>query len=164
MDRTCISLALSRYGLAHDELRFTEMLAGRFWVFPLTHLSWRNRLQIPSAPSHTSSTSFSHSTAIMCATCNEAVANGNTNGSSTNDTNGTNGTNGSSHDGFTSIKSSHNPVPHHKSSPYAPVGDFLSNVSRFKIIGTSPVTLPSAIGDAHRRNLRFVFELATERG
>jgi homocitrate synthase len=92
----------------------------------------------------------------MCATCNEAVANGSTNGSSTNETNGTNG---SSHDGFTSIKSSHNPVPHHKSSPYAPVGDFLSNVSRFKIIGTSPVTLPSAIGDAHRRNLRFVFQL-----
>ncbi|KAF2188219.1 homocitrate synthase [Zopfia rhizophila CBS 207.26] len=46
-----------------------------------------------------------------------------------------NGTNGTSrnHDDFTAIQSSHNPHPHHK-SPYQPVGDFLSNVSRFKII------------------------------
>lgn len=55
-----------------------------------------------------------------------------TNGAS-NGANGTNG-NGANHDGFTSVQSSHNPHPSHK-SPYQPVGDFLSNVSRFKIIG-----------------------------
>jgi len=52
--------------------------------------------------------------------------------------NGVNGANGAnaSIEGFTSVRSSHNPHPSHK-SPYQPVGDFLSNVSRFKIIGTS---------------------------
>jgi homocitrate synthase len=94
----------------------------------------------------------------MCATCNEAVANGNANGSSTNGTNGTNGTN--DHDGFTPIKPAQQSIPAHK-SPYAPVGDFLSNVSRFKIIGTSP-TSPRARSE--KRNLRFVFELAGRRG
>lgn len=74
-----------------------------------------------------------HSIAIMCASCNGETANGHTNGTATN---GTNGTNGSSHEGFTSVRSAHNPHPTNK-SPYAPVGDFLSNVSRFKIIGTS---------------------------
>jgi homocitrate synthase len=69
----------------------------------------------------------------MCATCNAAESNGHTNG---NAANGTNGTNGDSHAGYTPVRSSSNPHPH-KSSPYAPVGDFLSNVSRFKIIGTS---------------------------
>lgn len=50
-------------------------------------------------------------------------------------TNGANGAqaNGSSHPGFSAIQSSHNPHPNHR-SPYQPVGDFLSNVSRFKII------------------------------
>jgi len=48
--------------------------------------------------------------------------------------NGVNGTNGN-HDGYTGVKTSQNPHPTHK-SPYQPVGDFLSNVSRFKIIGT----------------------------
>lgn len=55
-------------------------------------------------------------------------------------TNGVNGTNGhangtNGHDGadMTPVISEHNPHAHHK-SPYAPVGDFLSNVSRFKII------------------------------
>ncbi|OCL02389.1 homocitrate synthase [Glonium stellatum] len=68
----------------------------------------------------------------MCPPVEEAPANG-TN-SHTNDVNGYNGqTNGNSHEGFTSIHSSHNPHPHHR-SPYQPVGDFLSNVSRFKII------------------------------
>ncbi|KAF2129571.1 homocitrate synthase [Dothidotthia symphoricarpi CBS 119687] len=71
----------------------------------------------------------------MCATCESATApangtngtNGNANGSSsTNDSNG-------DRNGYTGIKSSHNPRLSHK-SPYAPVGDFLSNVSRFKII------------------------------
>ncbi|KAF1919650.1 homocitrate synthase-like protein [Ampelomyces quisqualis] len=54
----------------------------------------------------------------MCPSCN----NGDTNGVSSERT-----------DGYTGITSSHNPHPSHK-SPYAPVGDFLSNVSRFKII------------------------------
>ena len=71
----------------------------------------------------------------MCASCNATDTNGHSNGTATN------GTNGASHEGFTSIKSAHNPHPSHKSSPYAPVGDFLSNVSRFKIIGTSPMLL-----------------------
>jgi homocitrate synthase len=46
-----------------------------------------------------------------------------------------NGANGADrdHPGYSAIKSQHNPHPHHK-SPYQPVGDFLSNVSRFKII------------------------------
>ncbi|KAF2241015.1 homocitrate synthase [Trematosphaeria pertusa] len=49
-------------------------------------------------------------------------------------TNGhTNGTVNGSHPGFSGISTPHNPHPH-KSSPYHPVGDFLSNVSRFKII------------------------------
>ncbi|KAI9740436.1 MAG: Saccharopine dehydrogenase [Cirrosporium novae-zelandiae] len=37
------------------------------------------------------------------------------------------------HDGFTGIETRQNPHPH-STNPYAPVGDFLSNVSRFKII------------------------------
>ena len=37
------------------------------------------------------------------------------------------------HEGFTSITTKQNPHPHMK-NPYQPVGDFLSNVSRFKII------------------------------
>lgn len=55
--------------------------------------------------------------------------NGNTNGDSSH----ANGENGASHAGYTSIKSAHNPHPHQK-GPYQPVGDFLSNISRFKII------------------------------
>ena len=35
--------------------------------------------------------------------------------------------------GFTAIQSPYNPHPTHR-NPYQPVGDFLSNVSRFKII------------------------------
>lgn len=50
--------------------------------------------------------------------------------------NGTNGHangNGSSKEGMTGIQSAH--VPHaHNKSPYKSTGDFLSNVSRFKII------------------------------
>ncbi|KAH0551637.1 Saccharopine dehydrogenase [Trichoglossum hirsutum] len=38
-----------------------------------------------------------------------------------------------SHEGFTSVESRENPHPRRK-NPYQPVGDFLSNVSRFKII------------------------------
>ncbi|KAI9869408.1 MAG: Saccharopine dehydrogenase [Trichoglossum hirsutum] len=58
------------------------------------------------------------------------------------ETNGTNGhTNGVagvsngtiSHEGFTSVESRENPHPRRR-NPYQPVGDFLSNVSRFKII------------------------------
>ncbi|KAI9770735.1 MAG: Saccharopine dehydrogenase [Geoglossum simile] len=49
--------------------------------------------------------------------------------------NGTNGAaNGTNrHEGFTSVESRENPHPHRR-HPYQPVGDFLSNVSRFKII------------------------------
>ena len=59
--------------------------------------------------------------------------------SSENAANGTNGTNSatahpqSGPPGYSAIQSTHNPHPHHR-SPYQPVGDFLSNVSRFKII------------------------------
>ena len=52
--------------------------------------------------------------------------------------NGVNGVNGhangaNGNDEYTAIETKHNPHPHH-ASPYQPVGDFLSNVSRFKII------------------------------
>ncbi|KAM0283404.1 hypothetical protein ACHAQH_002527 [Verticillium albo-atrum] len=60
----------------------------------------------------------------MCPTPDQApAANGHANGA-----NGANGSDGS-HPGFTAIATK----PTH-SSPYQPVGDFLSNVSRFKII------------------------------
>ncbi|KAF2755421.1 homocitrate synthase [Pseudovirgaria hyperparasitica] len=62
----------------------------------------------------------------MCPPVEDTPTNG-TNGHA----NGINGTNGS-HDGFTPIKTRENPHPH--ASPYRPVGDFLSNISRFKII------------------------------
>lgn len=47
-----------------------------------------------------------------------------------------NGTNGAprSKEGFTGVQTKQNPHPSHR-SPYQPVGDFLSNVGRFKIIG-----------------------------
>jgi len=64
----------------------------------------------------------------MCPSCNGDDTNGQTNGSATN------GTNGNSHEGFTPVRSEKAPQSTHKSSPYAPVGDFLSNVGRFKII------------------------------
>ncbi|KAF1811210.1 homocitrate synthase [Eremomyces bilateralis CBS 781.70] len=65
----------------------------------------------------------------MCPTA-DPPANGNSNGQ----TNGANGkANGADHKGYTAIETSQNPHPTHK-NPYAPVGDFLSNVSRFKII------------------------------
>ena len=76
----------------------------------------------------------------MCPPVEDTPTNGTTNGHSTNGANG--------HDGFTGVQSSHNPHPSHK-SPYQPVGDFLSNVSRFKIIGTSASILTSAIRVAH---------------
>ena len=78
----------------------------------------------------------------MCPPVEEAPANG---------TNGANGT--SSHEGFTGVRSTHNPHPSHK-SPYQPVGDFLSNVSRFKIIG-----MPSCSPLRYRRH-----ELRTKHG
>ncbi|MCJ1400250.1 Saccharopine dehydrogenase [Xylographa trunciseda] len=70
----------------------------------------------------------------MCPVDDE-VPNG-TNGHTNGHTNGT--TNGAangneSHPGFTAITSNQNPHPIRK-NPYQPVGDFLSNVSRFKII------------------------------
>ncbi|KAF2009984.1 homocitrate synthase [Aaosphaeria arxii CBS 175.79] len=63
----------------------------------------------------------------MCPPVEDTPVNG-TNGQA----NGSNGTNGD-HPGFRAIQSSHNPHSNHK-SPYQPVGDFLSNVSNFKII------------------------------
>jgi homocitrate synthase len=77
----------------------------------------------------------------MCPTCEPEQSNG------ANGTNGANGANG--HEGFTSVQSHHNPHPSHK-SPYQPVGDFLSNVSRFKIIGTS-LPISPADSDASER-------------
>ena len=38
------------------------------------------------------------------------------------------------HDGYTGIHSRQNPHPHQPRGPYQPVGDFLSNISRFQII------------------------------
>ncbi|RDL40367.1 putative Homocitrate synthase, mitochondrial [Venustampulla echinocandica] len=71
----------------------------------------------------------------MCPSCEpEPVANGATNGHANGQTNG-NGTSsatGSDHPGFTAIETKSN--PHHRSNPYQPVGDFLSNVNNFKII------------------------------
>ncbi|EGE79468.1 Saccharopine dehydrogenase [Blastomyces dermatitidis] len=74
----------------------------------------------------------------MCTTCTGAKAtNGQTNGQ-VNGTNGTNGTNGMvTKDGFTAVQTRENPHPHVARNPYghnAGVTDFLSNVSRFKII------------------------------
>jgi homocitrate synthase len=37
------------------------------------------------------------------------------------------------HPGFTAVRTKSNPHPH-RANPYQPVGDFLSNVSNFKII------------------------------
>jgi hypothetical protein len=64
------------------------------------------------------------SPAIMCPPVEETPTNG-TNGNA-------NGANGD-HPGYSAIKAPHNPHPHSK-SPYQAVGDFLSNVSNFKII------------------------------
>ncbi|KAL1605568.1 homocitrate synthase lys21 [Nothophoma quercina] len=63
----------------------------------------------------------------MCPTCEPEQTNGHASG-----TNGTTNGNGS-HEGFTGVETRNNPRPDHV-SPYKPVGDFLSNVSRFKII------------------------------
>ncbi|KAH7115945.1 HMGL-like-domain-containing protein [Dendryphion nanum] len=65
----------------------------------------------------------------MCPPVDETPAANGTNGHS----NGTNGHSNGSHPGFTGIQSAHNPHSNHK-SPYQPVGDFLSNISKFKII------------------------------
>ncbi|KAK5020484.1 homocitrate synthase lys21 [Cryomyces antarcticus] len=65
-----------------------------------------------------------------------AQANGHTNGH----TNGTNGhTNGTvdapGHEGYTGVVSRQNPhIQNRANNPYQPVGDFLSNISRFQII------------------------------
>jgi hypothetical protein len=66
----------------------------------------------------------------MCPPVEETPVNGPS--GQANGVNGTNGANGD-HPGFSAIQSAHNPHPHNK-SPYKPVGDFLSNVSNFKII------------------------------
>ena len=64
----------------------------------------------------------------MCSSCAPEQVHG---------TNGTNGTNGEAvHNGHTNGTSSAPPVspPRARANPYQPVGDFLSNVGRFKII------------------------------
>ncbi|KAG9229598.1 mitochondrial putative homocitrate synthase [Amylocarpus encephaloides] len=69
----------------------------------------------------------------MCPSCEpEAAANGN--GSTNGHSNG-NGTasNGNGHPGFTAVETKSNPHAH-RSNPYQPVGDFLSNVNNFQII------------------------------
>ncbi|KAF2871780.1 HMGL-like-domain-containing protein [Massariosphaeria phaeospora] len=63
----------------------------------------------------------------MCPPTEETPVNG-TNGH-VNGTNGTNGTNGE-HPGYSAVRANR----HKHSSPYQPVGDFLSNISNFKII------------------------------
>ncbi|KAJ9648887.1 homocitrate synthase lys21 [Coniosporium tulheliwenetii] len=73
----------------------------------------------------------------MCPPVDDAPT---TNGNATDGTNGVNGhangANGAngSHPGFTAVETRQNPHPHMQANPYAPVGDFLSNISRFKII------------------------------
>lgn len=79
----------------------------------------------------------------MCPTCEPEQPNGHANGS-----NGTNGASNGSHDGFTGVETRNNPRSDHV-SPYKPVGDFLSNVSRFKIIGTSSAVSASGLERAH---------------
>jgi hypothetical protein len=97
-------------------------------------------LQIPFLhPPTLSHPQFLHQLPNMCPPTEDSQTNGHSNG--------TNGTNGTSHEGFTSVHTKQNPHPTHK-SPYQPVGDFLSNVSRFKIIGTSWRLSPSVIGCA----------------
>lgn len=83
----------------------------------------------------------------MCPTCEPEQTNGHANG--------TNGTANGGHEGFTGVQTRNNPRPDH-TSPYKPVGDFLSNVSRFKIIGTSSAALDGTVGacaqsDSHRQ-------------
>jgi len=61
----------------------------------------------------------------MCPTCEPEQTNGHANG--------TNGNTNGNLEGYTGVQTRNNPRPDHV-SPYKPVGDFLSNVSRFKII------------------------------
>ncbi|KAK8165678.1 homocitrate synthase [Phyllosticta citrichinensis] len=67
----------------------------------------------------------------MSPSANPPSTNG-VNGHANGHQNGTSGAD-SSHPGFTGIRTAQNPHPR-PSNPYQPVGDFLSNVSRFKII------------------------------
>ena len=61
------------------------------------------------------------------------MTNGANHSTTNRDSNGTiNGT--GNLDGYAAIETTHNPHIHN-SSPYAPIGDFLSNIGRFKIIG-----------------------------
>lgn len=124
-------------------LRFSSSPVARNFDPFLTHLALDSSLQIPAASRQSSSLLIPSFTATMCPPVDETPANG-TNGHAANGT--SNGTD-NGHEGFTGVQSSHNPHPSHK-SPYQPVGDFLSNVSRFKIIGTSSclVGLPPADG------------------
>lgn len=95
-----------------------------FWSVWFDSLGRLTTIQIPTVPQPNSSSSFLTSSDNMCPPTEES--NGPANGS-------TNGTNGN-HEGFTGVQTRQNPHPAHR-SPYQPVGDFLSNVSRFKIIG-----------------------------
>ena len=68
----------------------------------------------------------------MCPPVEEGV-NGHTaaNGANGHAANGVNGT--PNPEEYTAIQTRHNPHPHNQ-GPYRPVGDFLSNISNFKII------------------------------
>lgn len=89
----------------------------------LTHCHTARALQIPALfPRHFLPFHLTHPAITMCPSIEETPANG-TNGHSNGDASQ-----------FTAIEARANPAPHHKSSPYQPVGDFLSNISRFKII------------------------------
>jgi len=70
----------------------------------------------------------------MCPSCEpEPAANGNGHANTGGSSNSSNGSNGNAHPGFTAVQTKSNPHPH-RNNPYQPVGDFLSNVSSFKII------------------------------
>lgn len=69
----------------------------------------------------------------MCPSCEpEPAANGNGHASTNRSSNGSSGSPGS-HPGFTAVQTKSNPHVH-RANPYQPVGDFLSNISNFKII------------------------------
>jgi homocitrate synthase len=65
----------------------------------------------------------------MCPTPDDNGVNGRTNG-----TNGTGTQSVNGHEGYTGIRPRHPPAPLNARNPYQPVGDFLSNISRFQII------------------------------
>jgi len=125
---TCERIRLAEATDPIPALRFHHRSSQQ--IFVLLDSPWNQSSAFKYRPSSTNplTSSFPHQLPNMCPPTEETPA---TNGH----TNGTNGANGSK-EGFTGVTTRQNPHPTHK-SPYAPVGDFLSNVGRFKIIGTS---------------------------